>query len=258
MTAPAVFVAGTDTGVGKTQVASSLCRELRERGLRVGVFKPVETGCPDPDRPADALALKEASGCDEPLDRICPYRLRSPLAPAIAARREGVLIDLAVIDRCLAEIRRASDVVVAEGAGGLLVPLGEAALTADWLERQGLPVLLVGRLGLGTINHTLLSARYLQSRQIQFVGTVLSAGEAASGLAEETNPAVLASFPEVRLLGVLPHAPRPILPREVVEAIAGLCRCPRIGGGSVGCDGPALRQTHREEPKTWEHKGPCD
>lgn len=222
MIAPAVFVAGTDTGVGKTHVAASLCRELRKRGLKVGVFKPAETGCPDPDRPADALVLKEASGCAEPLDRVCPYRLRAPLAPAIAARREGVPIDLAVIDRCLGELRVASDVVVCEGAGGLLVPLAEATLTADWLENQGLPILLVGRLGLGTINHTLLSARHLQGRGVPFLGTVLSEGEPGSGLAEETNPAVLASFPEVRLLGVLPHGPRPRLPRGAVEAIVGL------------------------------------
>ncbi|MHB8764836.1 MAG: AAA family ATPase, partial [Deferrisomatales bacterium] len=89
----AVFVAGTDTGAGKTAVAAALCRALAARGLRVGVFKPAETGVDDPARPADALALLAASGCAASLDLVCPYRLGEPLAPAVAAARQGVRID---------------------------------------------------------------------------------------------------------------------------------------------------------------------
>ena len=222
MTAPALFVAGTDTGVGKTHVATALCRTLRKQGLRVAVFKPAETGCEDLSKPPDALALREAADCAEPLELVCPYRLREPLAPAVAARREAVSIDLRVIGRCLAELRSRSDVVVAEGAGGLLVPFAEGVLTADWLEAADLPVLLVGRLGLGTINHTLLSARYLRNRGIPLLGTILSASEPVAGPAEETNPAVLASFPEVCFCGVLPHDPRPALPGALLVALAQL------------------------------------
>lgn len=222
MSAPALFVAGTDTGVGKSAVATALCRALAARGLRVGVFKPAETGCADPARPADALALIEASGCRAPLATVCPYRFREPLAPAVAARREGRAVDAAVLDARLAEIRAGHDLVVCEGAGGLLVPLAEGILSADWIGSADLPVLLVARLGLGTINHTLLSARYLRERGIPLLGTVLSATDAGAGPAEETNPEVLAGHPEVGLLGVLPHGLRSPLPERVLGAVLGI------------------------------------
>ncbi|WP_025321598.1 dethiobiotin synthase [Deferrisoma camini] len=215
-----VVVAGTDTGVGKTRVAAALAQALRNRGARVGVFKPAETGCEAPDRPGDALALVRASGCAEPLDRICPYRFREPLAPAVAARREGRAVDPAVLDRCMEALAAAHDWVIVEGAGGLLVPLAEGVLFADWVEARGLPVLLVGRLGLGTINHTLLSARHLRDRGIPLLGTVLSATQPPVTVAEETNPDVLAGYPEARLLGVLPHGATE-LPERVLRKIMG-------------------------------------
>ncbi len=217
-----VVVAGTDTGAGKTRVAAALARALRARGARVGVFKPAETGCEAPDRPGDALALARASGCAEPLDRICPYRFREPLAPAVAARREGRAVDPELLDRCLEALAAAHDWVIVEGAGGLLVPLAEGVLFADWVEARGLPVLLVGRLGLGTINHTLLSARHLRGRGVKLVGTVLSATRPPSTVAEETNPEILRGYPEVRLLGVLPHGATGLPERMVGEVVRKL------------------------------------
>ncbi|GAB4267954.1 MAG: dethiobiotin synthase [Deferrisomatales bacterium] len=220
MKPPALFVAGTDTGVGKTRVAAALCRALRARGLSVGIFKPAETGCADPSRPADALTLAAAAGCRAPLDTVCPYRFREPLAPAVAASRAGASIDPARLARCLQALAAGHDAVVVEGAGGLLVPLTPELLTVDWVARSGLPVLLVGRLGLGTLNHTLLSARYLRGREVPFLGTVLSAVEPPSTVSEATNPQVLAAFPEVALLGVLPHGARAELPAAAVDAAA--------------------------------------
>lgn len=222
MTASALFVAGTDTGVGKTAVAAALCRALVADGLRVGVFKPAETGCVDPSRPADALALTAAAGCRAPLDVVCPYRFREPLAPAVAAEREGVHVDPAVLDARLAELRAGYDVVVCEGAGGLLVPLAPGLLTLDWIAGAALPVLLVGRLGLGTVNHTLLSARCLRGEGIPLLGTVLSATIPAEEPAARTNPAVLARYPEVHLLGVLAHGGRPPLPGAALATVRGL------------------------------------
>jgi dethiobiotin synthetase len=214
----AVYVAGTDTGVGKTHLATALCRTLRERGFTVGVFKPAESGCEDPRRPADALALIEASGCRAPLDQVCPYRFAEPLAPGIAAERSGVTIDPQRLHTCLEQLRAEHQVVVCEGAGGLLVPLTNGLLNVDWLSRESLPVLLVGRLGLGTVNHTLLSVRCLLGHNIHLLATVLSATEAQSSVAEHTNPAVLGRYPEVRLAGVLPHG-APALPDCVVEPV---------------------------------------
>ncbi|MCU0691308.1 MAG: dethiobiotin synthase [Polyangiaceae bacterium] len=220
MNAPAVFVAGTDTGVGKTRVGVALSEALRSRGLRVGVFKPAETGC-SPEAPADALALREASGCQAPLDLICPYRLPEPLAPAIAAKRARVRIDPLRVEECLRQLRVTHDVVVCEGAGGLLVPFCDGVLTVEWLREVGLPVVLVGRLGLGSINHTLLSARLLASVGLELLGTILSETHPASTVAEQTNPHVLRGYPEVALLGVLGHASRPRWEASWVEHLAG-------------------------------------
>jgi dethiobiotin synthetase len=214
----AIFLAGTDTDAGKTVAALSLCHALCEKGLKVGVFKPAETGCA-PHTPPDALALIEASGCKAPLDTVCPYRLPEPMASAIAAKRAGVQINLDKLARALSELTATHDIVVCEGAGGLLVPFADGLLTADWLEQMKLPVVLVGRLELGTINHTLLSARYLQAKGIEFIGTVLSATKAPEGAAAATNEEVLSSYPEVKLLGVLPFAPSPTMPDTAVEAV---------------------------------------
>src|SRR5881409_4199277 len=114
----ALFVTGTDTGVGKTFVACALATALRQRGRRVAVMKPVETGVEG--EPADALALRAAAADPAPLGDICPYRLRAPLAPAVAARLEGVTID---VDGIVTRLRRraaGADVLLIEGAGGLL------------------------------------------------------------------------------------------------------------------------------------------
>jgi dethiobiotin synthetase len=224
---PALFVAGTDTGVGKTHVAMALCRALRSRGLRVGVMKPAETGCHS-DAPPDALALIEASGCRAPLDLVCPYRFADPLAPGVAAECEGRTVDILRLDAALAELRSSHDVVVCEGAGGLLVPLAGTIVYADWLESTGLPVLLVGRLGLGTLNHVLLSARYLAARGIPHLATVLSATQTPADLAETTNPGVLARYPESRIAGVLAHGLSPEFPQPaldvIIEWLKGQCR----------------------------------
>lgn len=214
----AIFIAGTDTDAGKTVAALSLCRALVDKGLSVGAFKPAETGCA-PDKPADALALLEASGCKAPLDTVCPYRLPEPMAPAIAAQRAGVEIELEKLDHALEELKASHDIVVCEGAGGLLVPFSEGLLTADWLERKKLPVLLVGRLELGTINHTLLSARYLKERKIELAATVLSATREPEGPAAATNEEVLSAYPEVKLAGVLPFKERPAFPERALEAV---------------------------------------
>ena len=200
-----LFVAGTDTGVGKTTIATALCRLLREQGLTVGVFKPVETGCAVLDRPLDALALAAAADCHAPLDTICPYRFAEPLAPAIAAERAGTAIDLALLDARLSELQGSHDRVIVEGAGGLLVPFAADLLTVHWIAARRLPVLLVGRLGLGTLNHTLLSARLLRDEGVRLVATVLSATEPDESVAALTNAAVLERFPEVRLAGVVGH-----------------------------------------------------
>lgn len=203
-----LFITGTDTGVGKTLVTGGLAACLRKRGLRPGVLKPVETGCAvraGRRVPRDGAFLRGMAGTDLPVERIVPYRLREPLAPEVAARREGVTLRIPRIVRALRSISASHDCVLVEGAGGLLVPVTRRRTMADLAGTLGLPVLLVARLGLGTLNHTLLSLFYLRQRALPVVGIVLSAAEPGGGQAAQTNPSVLARWSPVPILGVLPH-----------------------------------------------------
>ena len=168
----ALFITGTDTGVGKTFVACALATALRERGRRVAVMKPVETGVEG--EPADALALRAAAADPAPLGDICPYRLRAPLAPAVAARLEGVTIEVARLVALVARRRQDADVLLVEGAGGLLVPLDGQTTYAELAVRAGLPLLIVGANRLGTVNHCALTARVAAAAGLVVRGFVLS------------------------------------------------------------------------------------
>lgn len=129
-----VFITGTDTGVGKTRVGAALAHLLTGRGLRVRPRKPVESGCPAGPgglMPQDAAVLREAAGCIEPLERICPYRLRAPLSPERAAQLEGLPLTLGLLhEACVAEVGP-EDFLLVEGAGDFYSPIAPSALNAD-------------------------------------------------------------------------------------------------------------------------------
>lgn len=163
------FITGTDTGIGKTWVACRLAEALHTRGLRVGVFKPAESG-----DGGDAAKLKKAAGSLLPLDLVRPYHFKRPLAPAVAAELEGARVSLAALRRCYDQIRRDSDLVLVEGAGGLLVPYAPGLSGAGVAKALGLPLLVVGRAGLGTINHTLLTLEAARRRGLPLLGVVLN------------------------------------------------------------------------------------
>ena len=206
----AYFITGTDTGAGKTLVTGALAAALAARGLSVGVMKPCESGCSEKDSalvPEDALFLRDMAGCDDSLDAICPYRLRTALAPGVAAQREGIVIDPARIEALCAAACRKHDSVLVEGAGGLLVPVTERLLTIDLVRLLALPLIIVGRLSLGTINHTLLTVREAQRAGLVIAGIILNQTSQVHGLAEQTNPEVLCRFTNAPLLGIMPFVP---------------------------------------------------
>ncbi len=195
-----IFVTGTDTGVGKTMVSVGVVAALRARGLRVGVCKPVETGClPRADGtlvPADAGLLQFFSGSQMGVHEICPYRLRAPLAPMVAAEREQVSIDVdTLVQRCRA-VEAAHDATIIEGAGGLLVPITAALSYADLAKRLDVSVLVVVGSRLGAINHALLTIRYAQSLNLRVLGYVINFMLPEDDDAARSNVEVLA-----RLLG---------------------------------------------------------
>jgi len=153
-----LFLTGTDTDVGKTYVGALIARRMRKAGLRVGVYKPAASGCRrQGDRLVsdDALQLWEAAGRPGTLDEVCPQCFAAPLAPHLAARAEGRRLDPQQLRRGLEPWLARSDVVLVEGAGGLLAPLGEEEFVADLAYDLGYPLVVVARNVLGTINHTL-------------------------------------------------------------------------------------------------------
>ncbi len=155
---PGLFITGTGTGVGKTYVAALIARALKSAGLRVGVYKPVASGCDTIDGQLvspDAVALWEAAGQWLSLEQVAPQLFSAPLAPHLAARAEGKRIDAVQLRAGIEAWRAASDVVVVEGAGGLMSPVGEDEYNADLAADFGYPLIVVTENVLGTINATL-------------------------------------------------------------------------------------------------------
>jgi dethiobiotin synthetase len=157
---PGLFITGTDTDVGKTYVAAQIARDLCARGHRVGVYKPAASGCVRVGNDlasGDAQTLWEAAGRPGLLEAVCPQRFAAPLAPHLAARQEGRHVDSLQLRTGLDYWRARSDILLVEGVGGLLCPLGNAEYVADLACDFGFPLLIVTRNALGTINHTLLT-----------------------------------------------------------------------------------------------------
>jgi dethiobiotin synthetase len=175
-----LFITGTDTGVGKTHVGSALVRALSTRGHRLRVRKPVESGCAPAAgglEPADAIALHEAAGRIEPLDRVCPIRLQAALSPPRAARLEGRALSLSELAASCRRDLEQQDLLVVEGAGGFYSPIAEDGLNADLAQRLGLPLVVVVADRLGCINHTLLTVEAARRRGLSIAALALSRPE---------------------------------------------------------------------------------
>ncbi len=234
-----LFVSGTDTGVGKTEAACALLSLMADAGLRPGAMKPYESGCLDWRRPADALALKAAARCDDSLDRVCLYRYRAPLAPGVAAARRN---ETPAFARVLALARSfGRRPLVIEGAGGLFVPIDARRDMIDLIKALRVPVLLVARAGLGTLNHTGLSLDALARRRIPVRAVLLTKIAEAGDPSEQDNAEWLSRRHGVRVLGSVPyvrssarrqaayrHALRPLLSAEgarnrLLERPEGYC-----------------------------------
>ncbi len=200
-----LFVTGTDTGIGKTVVASGLVRGLRARGLDAVGLKPVETGV-GPAGPLDGLALREAAGNAEPLEWVCPERFALPAAPWVAAEEAGRGVDLARIRAAFARLHARHACVIAEGAGGLLVPLTPGLDMADLARELALPVLVVARASLGTVNHTRLTLEALERRGLALAGVVISHAAPLSH-ADARNLEALRRILGAQLVGEVPPLP---------------------------------------------------
>jgi dethiobiotin synthetase len=175
---PAVFVTGTDTGVGKTRVAAALCRGLAARGVRVAAMKPLASGCaemPEGLRNEDALALLAAMNVRARYSDVNPYAFAPAIAPHIAAREAGVDIDFDVLDRAFERLRMQSHALIVEGAGGWLAPIDASRTFADLAVRWQMDVVLVVGMRLGCLNHALLTAESIERGGLRLRGWVANA-----------------------------------------------------------------------------------
>lgn len=203
-----LFVTGTDTGVGKTVVAASILAALRHRGERVAAFKPVLTGTDEaagPDWPPDDVLLAGAAGMRP--QEVAPARFGPPVSPHLAAALAGAPLDPAALRAALAERTTGADVVIAEGVGGLLVPLAADYLVRDFAVDLGLPLVIAARPGLGTINHTLLTLEAARGAGLVVAGVVMTPWPEAPSAMEEDNRATIARLGDVDV-ATLPHMPR--------------------------------------------------
>ena len=201
-----VFVAGTDTGVGKTAVATALLRAHVAAGRRAVGMKPVAAGiAPGAAVNDDVAALAAAGNVDAPLADRNPYAFAPAIAPHVAAAAAGVAIDVERIATAYARLAARADAVVVEGAGGVLVPLGPRLDMLDVAARLDLPVLLVVGVRLGCLNHALLSEQALRLRGVRLAGWVANVVEAGMP-ARDDSIATLARALPARCLAVVPHA----------------------------------------------------
>ena len=203
-----VFIAGTDTGVGKTRVAQALIQRGVAAGKRVAAMKPVSAGCVWTEEGwlnDDVALLRAASNVALPLALLNPYAFEPPIAPHLAAQKAGVEIDLARIESAYHEITAQSDEVIVEGVGGLLVPLNAKHSAADIILRLDLPVILVVGMRLGCLNHALLTVEAMAQHGIKLQAWV--ANQIDPNMREfDLNLASLKQRISAPLLAVFPHS----------------------------------------------------
>ena len=214
-----LFLTGTDTGVGKTMVTAALAYLMRQKGITVGVAKPFESGVPDPmSLGEDGRLLQWASSSRDDVHCITPYRLREPLAPAFAARREGVDIDWPHVIDSIRDGNGRCGFQLVEGAGGLLVPLAGTRLVADLAKELALPLLIVARAGLGTINHTLLTLESARTRGLKVAGWIINGLAPDANVAEQHAAEEISRLTDIPCWGVLPQVAG--TPQEKVVSLA--------------------------------------
>ena len=215
------FITGTDTGVGKTIVAGALILLIKHLGFTVCGMKPIETGCTKSKSkiqspkfkvkdkiliPADGMFLKEIAEMDDSIDVITPIRFEKPLAPLPASKIEGIPVDIKRIKKAYAELSKKYDVLMVEGIGGLLVPLKRNYFVLDLARDFGMPLIIVARTTLGTINHTLLTVRFAINQGINIAGIIFNYSQHPENtIAEKTSPEVIRQISPVPILGIFPY-----------------------------------------------------
>jgi len=204
------FITGTDTGVGKTLVTAALVAHLTQRGIDVGVMKPIETGVSRSTKAqSDGARLRRTAGSHDPIVEVCPYVFRLPMAPLSAARAEGTTVRVATVLRAFRALRQKHALVVVEGVGGVYVPITSSLDVSDLIYRMKLATIVIGRVSLGGINHALLTLGALRQRNISVLALVLNrtlpAQTATAREQERSTVRLLRQLAGVPVIGPLPY-----------------------------------------------------
>jgi len=215
------FITGTDTGVGKTIITAALIKAAEFLGLSACGMKPIETGCLKSKLkvksskfkvkeevliPSDGMFLRKIACMNDHIDLVTPIRFQNPLAPFPASEIEGVTVDIDKIKKAFSELSKKYDAVFVEGIGGLLVPIKKDYSVLDLAKDFGLPMIVVSKPGLGTINHTMLTVNYAIKEGLPVAGIIINHSQPSkSSLAEKTNLEVIRQLSTVPLLGIFPY-----------------------------------------------------
>ena len=196
-----IFITGTDTGCGKTYVTALLAKFLADKGMDVGVMKPISAG---PASENDAVLLKKELKLSDPIGLINPIRLKYPLAPHPAAQKEGKKIEIKKIFKAYRTLSQKHELVLVEGLGGVAVPITANYVLIDLIRDMKLPTIIVARAGLGTINHTLLTINALRQEKIEVLGVILN-GFRGKDPSEKSNAEMIRELGRVAILAKIPY-----------------------------------------------------
>jgi dethiobiotin synthetase len=203
------FITGTDTGVGKTIMAGALIRVIHSLGKKVCAMKPIESGCRkgrDMLVPYDGMFLRQVAGMEDPVTLVTPCCFETPLSPLAASETEGKEVDLDGIRKAYRALNREYEAIVVEGIGGLMVPLKRDYFVADMAKDFGLPLIIIARPGLGTINHTMLTVNHALEAGLKVAGVIINHSRPPEkDLAEKTNPGIIQQICPVPLIGIFPY-----------------------------------------------------
>jgi dethiobiotin synthetase len=215
------FITGTDTGVGKTVIVAALVKSIGLLGYSVCGMKPIETGCKKSEFrvqssrlkvqkekliPSDGMFLREIAGMDDSIDLVTPITFENPLAPMVASDIEGIPVDIDKIHKAYKELSKKYDVVIIEGIGGLLVPVRKDYFVLDLARDFRLPLIVVSRPGLGTLNHTMLTVNYAIKEDLNVAGIIINYTRPPKDtIDEETNPEVIKQISPIPLIGIFPY-----------------------------------------------------
>ena len=202
------FITGTDTEVGKSVITGGLAAAIKRKGKSVSVLKPVQSGgvvTAGKIISEDVSFAKKVAGLEFTLEEMNPYCFETPVTPDLAAKIAGIEISIERIVESFKNLAQKSEIILVEGAGGLCVPVtGSEFLISHLIKLFNLPVIIVVRPGLGTINHTALSVAYIKQLGVELKGIIIN-GLLEEGICEKTNPQYIEQVTGVKILGIIPY-----------------------------------------------------